>query len=208
MTLHTIQLVAFDIGGVLIRICRSWKQVFELAGIPWNPSFGSEEAVQWNQLYESGQITTDQLVQHFATLAADLSAEQLLTLIDQWLIEPYPGTAQLIDQLNTAGVPTACLSNTNERHWQTMATTARFAAIQALNTQIASHLVQVMKPKPGIYEALERETGLSGASILYFDDFDINITAALDRGWHAYRIDHAADTTAQMTQHLREHQVI
>lgn len=197
-----IQIVVFDIGGVLVRICRSWQQVFDMTGLPWQPAFEHEQAVNLNTQYETGRITTRQLAEHLGEIAPDLTGEQIMALIDQWLIEPYAGTVDLVNQLKSAGVATACLSNTNDRHWQRMAVEPPFTAIRALDTRIASHLVHSMKPDSGIYEALENETGVDPKAIIFFDDFEHNVAAARERGWQAHQIDHAGDTAAQMAGFL------
>jgi FMN phosphatase YigB (HAD superfamily) len=43
-----------------------------------------------------------------------------------------------------------------------------------------------MKPDAGIYEAVERLSGFSGADLLYLDDRSENIAAGASRGWRAW----------------------
>ncbi len=42
-----------------------------------------------------------------------------------------------------------------------------------------------MKPDPRLYEVVERQSGRSGAEILYFDDRPENVAAGAARGWQA-----------------------
>jgi HAD superfamily hydrolase (TIGR01509 family) len=208
---RTIQLVVFDLGGVVVRICRSWHDVFARTGIA--PDAGlirnAARIDAANIEFECGRIDHDELIARAMRVAESATADQVTALIDAWLIEPYANVDRLITRLKSAAVRTACLSNTNERHWHLMTRAdPRFAAVGSLDTHIASHLIGVMKPDAGAYEAIERTTGVAPNRIVFFDDNEANIAAAARRGWHAHQIDHAADPAAQMTAHLRSLRVL
>ncbi len=198
-----VQLVVFDVGGVLIRICRSWAEVFERSGIPPTDALDDEQVFQSNNLYEIGQMDTDELVDHLTRLAPQFTVDQALVLIGQWLVEPYPGIAELVDQVTQTGIATACLSNTNPRHWQTMLTDPRYRAIPMLQHHITSFAAGTMKPHAGIYEALEQTVDVAPDRILFFDDHEPNLAVARKRGWQGCLVDHAGDTAAQMVDCLR-----
>ena len=51
-----------------------------------------------------------------------------------------------------------------------------------------------MKPKPAIYEAVERASGLDGPGLFFIDDRAENIDAALARGWHGIVHSNPRDT--------------
>jgi len=107
-------------------------------------------------------------------------------------------------------VRTACLSNTNERHWDTVndAGSAHHVPLHTLDHLFASHLIGQRKPDGAIYEHVERAVGVPGGAILFFDDTEANVDAALRRGWHAVRIDPAEAPVQQMRRHLRHHRVL
>jgi len=106
-------------------------------------------------------------------------------------------------------ITTACLSNTNARHWELMHSDSHAGLpMHHLTHRVASHLVGVMKPEEGIYEHLEQITGLAPGSLLFFDDKAENVATAKRRGWHGERIDPGGDTVAQMRGHLRSYGVI
>jgi HAD superfamily hydrolase (TIGR01509 family) len=66
--------------------------------------------------------------------------------------------------------------------------------------RFASFLIGHRKPDEGIYAHVERATGLSGSAILFFDDVQENVDAALRRGWRAHRVDPKADPVRQMNR--------
>ena len=59
----------------------------------------------------------------FARTAAShlgVSEADFVAMHNAYTIAPYAGTAALLDDLRAAGMPTACLTNTNENHWRIM----------------------------------------------------------------------------------------
>lgn len=207
----SIQLVVFDLGGVLVRIARSWAEAFQRAGIPeMAAAFEANKEVlaailDLNSLFELGKINEAQMIDRVRAVVEPCSRAQVCDLLDAWLIEPYAGIEGLFESISAAGLTTACLSNTNERHWRmVMHQDSRYLPLRRLEYRIASHLTGVAKPNAGVYEAVEHQTGVLGGGIVFFDDDHANCQAASDRGWNAHRIDHEADTAAQMAEHLGE----
>lgn len=210
MTQQRIELVVFDLGGVLVRIARSWQEVFARAGLEdcfaaFDDSQDAEAQMQSaKDLYETGQLSDAAMLEHVHARAQHCSRAQVSDVMDAWLVEPYAGIEGLLEQVVGSGVKTVCLSNTNERHWHTMMhTDARYAPLRHLDYRIASHLIAVAKPHPSTYEAVEHQSGIAAESIVFFDDDEANCQAAGDRRWQVLQIDYTTDTTAQITEHLR-----
>ena len=85
--------------------------------------------------------------------------------------------------LRAGKVPTYIFSNTNEiaeAHIR-----RRFPFFSNFDGYILSYQHGAMKPAAKIYEVVERQTGQTGASILYLDDRAENIEAGRARGWKA-----------------------
>jgi len=206
---HAIDLVVFDIGGVLVRIARTWQEVFEQAGIREKPALtcdaNRKHIIETNHQFETGRIDESKLVGMLCQLADRCEPADACDILDAWLIEPYDGIKELLEQIAATGVKTACLTNTNERHWRTMMhSDPRYIPIRRLDYRIASHVTGELKPDAAAYEIVEHQTGTSGNAIIMFDDSADNCAAARDQGWHAHQIDHTGDTVAQVTRHLRE----
>ena len=106
--------------------------------------------------------------------------------------------------IRAAGVETACLSNTNERHWELMtAQPLHYPAFAAFGRRHASHLLGLAKPDPAIYRAFEEHSGVPAGMIVFFDDRAENVAAARNAGWRAELIDPRGDTAAQAAAVLR-----
>ena len=106
---------------------------------------------------------------------------------------------------------TACLSNTNEHHWGLLSDRKHpaFFPLAELDHQFASHLIRARKPDEAIYEHLEKEAGVSGPEILFFDDVEENVRAARKRGWDAEWIDPELNNPMrQIREALRARQII
>lgn len=209
MPTSPIQLVIFDLGRVLIRICDHWQEACNLAGVQ-SPKCLTDKATIQHMLalgmeHESGRLENDAYYARAGQLTG-LSPREVESIAIAWLKGPFPGSHALVADLHAKGIATACLSNTNALHWQLMHDDPRHRLpLRELKYAFASHLIGVMKPHADIYEHVEKTTGLPGDAIVFFDDNADNITAAHARGWHAVRIDtQPACTSVQMRQTLRE----
>jgi HAD superfamily hydrolase (TIGR01509 family) len=209
---HGIELVCFDLGRVLIRLCASWERACELAGVapPQGlANLGAEARAALEKLsarYDTGPID----LTTFARVCVPYSGsrpDDLVKMFHCYLLGPYPGAAALLEELSRTGVRTACLSNTGEPHWGMMNDPAgsNYLALERLHYRFPSHLVGLRKPDDAIYAHVERETGLSGKQIVFFDDVEENVQAAARRGWRACRIDPKPDDPIpQVRRYLKE----
>lgn len=203
-------LVCFDLGGVLVRICRSWAESCAAAGVELREAehFAAEATVRARRAladrYQLGQISVDEYLQGTHELIRGLySLAELGRVHAAVLLGEYPGVSELVARLNaTPGVSTACLSNTNHGHWQQLLADPRIPVMHALGARLASHLLGCAKPSSQIYERAQQELGHSGSEILFFDDLAENVAAAEHAGWRAVLIDPLADTAAQIRRAL------
>ena len=208
-----IRLVCFDLGGVLIRICDEWKEAYQKSGVP-RPRRSKRSQVKHQAIrialdYELGSINTAECTQELGRLL-DLSVEQVQAVADAWLRGPYDGVFELIDELSTKNVQTACLSNTNENHWRQMSSSddSNHLPLDRLSYRFASHLIGHRKPDEPIYRHVEKTTDISPESILFFDDDQTNARSACGIGWHAQQIRLNGDPVSQIRKHLCAYGVI
>ncbi len=207
---HPVTLVCVDLGGVVVRIRRSLADTLHAVGVP---SYVFDE-IRDDELeafraevakHQRGEHTLDAwLDAAYGALNARIDRETLLRAHDAILVGEYPGVAQALGAIHRAGATTACLSNTNDRHWDALIELPSFAAITHRH---ASHLLGLEKPGSEIYRAFERATGAKSAEILFLDDLEDNCIAARNCGWHAVRIDHERDTATQIIAAARAHGV-
>jgi len=191
-------LICFDLGRVLVRICDDWQHACRIAGVavPADP-LSAASAAKLHELAiaeDTGRISFEQFVADAAPLMG-LTPTQVRSMSDAYLIGAYEGIDDLLARLHSRGIQTACLSNTNESHWRLMNDPAHaaYVPLHKMAHRFASFQVGHRKPDEGIYAHVEQTTGLSGSAILFFDDVQENIEAALKRGWRGHRIDPKRD---------------
>lgn len=204
-----VRVVCFDWGGVILRICRNWREGCVRAGLPVHEAADTPEAVAKRRAiaaeYQLGQIGCDEFYTRVAQASQGLYApEDIRRIHDAWLIEEYPRVGAIIDRLNALeGLETALLSNTNAAHWARQHDgPGGFASARRLGHRLASHELGLAKPDPAIYHAACKRFGAEPERIVFFDDLPENIDAANAAGWQGFRIDPFGDPAAQIEHHL------
>lgn len=211
----TPTLVVFDLGGVIVKICRSWAEGCRAAGIEvrGDESMGTPESKAarraCSEAYQTGKLTCEQFAQRLAATTGGLyTPEEVTRIHDAWLLGEYQGVNRLVRTLRTAGVATGVLSNTNHAHWERM-TRVDYPTPRLVDHLHASHLLGLLKPGLEIFREFHRRAAAPGwqdgdaGRIVFFDDLAENVEAARAVGWQAELIDHAGDTARQMERHLR-----
>jgi glucose-1-phosphatase len=211
---HTdVQLVCFDLGGVLLRICDGWQHACTVAGVSIarrkldTAARGPLADLIANS--DLGRLDLDAFARAAGPLLG-VDPADVVAVSNAYLLGAYPGADDLLDELANAGIPTACLSNTNESHWR-MINDPRHPAslpLHRLTHRFASHLIGARKPDEAIYAHVERATGVPGRGIVFFDDLPPNVEAAWQRGWRAVRVDPAADPVERIRDHLFDLRVL
>jgi FMN phosphatase YigB (HAD superfamily) len=195
----SIKAVCFDLGGVLVRICATWPEAMASAAVHARSIAGSElQDCRAFDLYQAGSLDELTYLESLGDYLNGLTIEEARAVHNGILVEAYPDTMRLVTDLESRGIVTGCLSNTNAIHWAEMTATDRFPAIARLKAKTASHLARASKPDPAIYRAFEKEAGVGPGEILNFDDVPDYVAAAQKAGWNAHLVDPDGDPAAQM----------
>ncbi|MSR41204.1 MAG: HAD family hydrolase [Phycisphaerales bacterium] len=196
------KIVCFDLGGVVVRIRRTYPELFAAAGIDEDRLAATDfdalapAATALGRQHQRGEIAGEEYLERLASLCEGIaSTDELARAHQSVIVAEYPGIAEEIVRLRSAGWITACLSNTNDLHWKDL---LALPALQAMDARHASHLFGIEKPNKEIFRAFERALNAKPEDILLFDDLAENCAAALECGWNAVRIDHEGDTAAQV----------
>jgi putative hydrolase of the HAD superfamily len=213
-----IRIVCFDLGGVLVRICRSWDEAYQAAGLDLReqPS-GARVLARRRELVDlhgTGRITIHEWAAELSTLLGGVySPEELKRAHHALCREEHSGALELVNDLHAVGIVTACLSNTSHTHWmrfmhcegdRPLEGPPEYPAVFRLMRPFASHLLGLAKPDPAIYARFETETGAVPHEILFFDDLAENVTAARQRGWNAEQVQPShLEAVSRMREHLR-----
>ncbi|MHC4975934.1 MAG: HAD family hydrolase [Planctomycetota bacterium] len=210
MNHSTIKLVCFDLGGVLVRICRSWEEGCAAAGIEirQRPRTDEQEATRKQAVddLQTGDISPADFWNVVSQCLNHAYSPQEIELVHRaWTRDEYKDVVPLIQQIHDAGHTTACLSNTNAIHWEEL---VNLDSLRALHSLHASHEMRLIKPDEAIYEAFEKERGCLPHEIVFFEDTEENALAARNRGWLAHVIDPHQETVPQMRLILAQYNLL
>ena len=199
-----MKVVCFDFGGVLVRICRSWQEACEKAGINATelglPAVDMLVASGHAARFQRGEIPFEQFIdEEVDRLENRFTTEQFKKVHESWILEEVSELTPLIHRLNRAGLVTASLSNTDPEHWKGL---SQMEVIKALDIPGLSFEFGLLKPDPAIYHAAEVRFDACGSSILFFDDLPENIEGAERCGWNAVLIDPLKHVVAQVERGL------
>jgi putative hydrolase of the HAD superfamily len=201
-------LVCFDLGRVLVRICESWREAHAYAGLTGAPPDMNDRRAREGidvvvHAFETGTLTADEFAVRCGAVIGT-SAASVHRILDAWLRGTMQGATALLDDVLAHGHRTACLSNTNARHWELM---SRWGADEQLWSRLqlryASHELGLRKPDPAIYAAVEARSGVAPERIVFFDDLAENVMAARARGWRAFEVTSREDPVAEMRDCLQ-----
>lgn len=114
-------------------------------------------------------------------------ADEIRMWHDRWLEMATPAidqTVRLMAALQARGMPVFALSNFGKESFELAQKNYPFLT-RFDRFYISAHL-KMLKPEPGIYQAVEADCGLPPDALLFTDDRPDNIAAAAARGWQTH----------------------
>lgn len=178
-----VRAVVFDLGNVLLYFDYGIL-IRKLAPFCNLDEAGLHRLINQSPLlyqFETGLLTNDQFFEAVSAEAGYTGSRDQFDTAFGNIFRPEERMIELNRRLRRAGIKTYIFSNTND-----IAVThirAAYPFFAEFDGWIFSHEAKSMKPDARIYELLERESGLSGARLLYIDDRKENIDAGAARGW-------------------------
>jgi glucose-1-phosphatase len=182
-----IDLVLFDLGGVLIRLGGGVDAMKRLAAIEtaeevWRRWLSCE----WVRSFERGTCSPGE----FASGVVDdwglsISPTAFLEQFRGWPEDLYDGARELLEKTRRT-VPIGCLSNTNALHWADHS--AKWALDGYFDHRFLSYEVGLVKPDREIFEHVCMRLDLRPERIVFLDDNALNIDQACALGFQAYRV--------------------
>ena len=179
--------LVFDLGGVIV----------ELRGLPIQPQWiAGDESVEstWEKwltsdvpkAFESGLINLDEFSERIVTeLSMTVSSKDYLEYFTTLPVGPYPGAIDMLNKLKS-NYTTALFSNSNEIHWPLKM--ERMKLDTAFHHHFASHLMGMVKPDAAAYQYVIDSLDVDVNQILFFDDNQMNVDAAIKAGMHSERV--------------------
>jgi FMN phosphatase YigB (HAD superfamily) len=187
-----VEFVYFDLGNVLLSFdpalaCDNLSKRFEMT---FDQARASVYESQLQDRFEHGDVTgeqfSDAIRRQLGRTESAMPTELVLDAVSDMFtpIESMRGVMQSVRQY---GCRVGLLSNTCHAHWDWIRRQNYSVMDFAFDATILSFEVGSMKPEHAIYEAAERAAEVSPKRILFLDDKDENVAAAIGRGWNAVR---------------------
>ena len=186
MTKAPIELVLFDLGGVLIEP----GGVGPMRGLS---GIASDEALwarwlscRWVRRFETGGCTPEEFAAGVVDdWELDLEPVAFLRAFGGWPEPPYGGALELVTEVQ-ATVPAGFLSNMNSFQWA-----ANYEGIpltEAFDFRFLSFELGLVKPDPAIFDAVAARLPVPRDRVLFLDDNAINVQGAEEAGFTARRV--------------------
>jgi 2-haloacid dehalogenase len=112
------------------------------------------------------------------------------------LVGEVPGTAELVRELHAAGVPQWGL--TNWSHELYPHAPRRFDVLALLDDVVVSGTEGLAKPDPAIFELAVARAGLPAEDLVFVDDKEANVVAAIESGLDGILFTGADDLRGQL----------
>lgn len=191
--------IMFDLGGVLIELTLQDKM---LAWMEHKVSL-EEFSKRWLlsksvRDFESGLINASEfagsIIEEFNL---PLSKEEFVGEFVNFIGGFFDGMEELLKKLSK-DYTLACLSNTNELHWDKLCRQYDMEGLITYN--FLSYKTGINKPDIEAFLNVVKVLNIEASKILYFDDNAINVEAANKAGMTAYRVCGYEDVTSVLKE--------
>lgn len=189
-----IECVVFDLGGVLIDLCRErCVEAFARIGYPQaEQMIGMYCPADTFKRLESGEINGEQLTEFIRQESGveSISCEQVRDAYIAFLGEIPVKKLRSIKSLRERGIRTFALSNINELVMPYIRERL-FAADGLSETDyfekaFLSYEMGLLKPDPEIFKEMIRQAGMTPERTLFIDDSELNVASARELGFQVY----------------------
>ena len=179
-----IRIVVLDVGGVLVE--DRGEQV--LARWIRDPAEAARLRATWRDspslaAFESGRLSVDDFVDAFiAEMALAIERDAFIAAFSSLPGGLLPGVPALLAELRDR-VTLASLSNTNALHWPRVS--GELGIGRLIEHHFPSHETGNLKPARAAFAQVVEHFGCVPAAMLFLDDHEVNVEAALESGMDA-----------------------
>lgn len=174
------KVILFDMGRVLITIdFDAFPNALGLTTREQRAPYTSA-AMKLEHLYECGKLTTEEFLDALYPLfERKFSREVLLDAYNRIIVEENSEIVPLVKKVKEQ-YRIALLSNTSDSHWKKSLSIA--PVLSLFSERYTSFQLGAMKPEKGVYTKVAELLGVPTSSILFIDDVEENIDAAIAVG--------------------------
>ncbi len=200
----TIMNLVFDFGGVVFR----WApHEFLQRLLPAQAPDAAAAQRLSNAFFESfggDWAEFDRGTLAVPALAPRIAARTGLSLADVHRViaavphelQPLPDMVALLDDLRTQGHRLFYLSNMPAPYADHLEAAHPF--LSWFEAGVFSGRVQLIKPEPAVFALAERQFGVAGRELLFIDDVQRNVAAALAAGWNALQFENTRQVKSDL----------
>lgn len=201
-----IRNIIFDIGNVLASF--RWKDLFKELGFTGEAFERIAAATvlhptMWNE-FDRSLMSDEEIITKCIERAPEYEKEiRLLFDTTAGLVEEYPYSYEWIRSLREQGYKVYLLSNYGKTSFEAARDNQRLSFLPLVDGAVISYEVQIVKPEPGIYEALLTKYGLKAEECLFLDDRADNIEAAKQLGFHGIVVESYSQAVTELDKILK-----
>ena len=178
-----IEIVLFDIGGVLARFA-GLTVLQELTASESELEVAARWLMSpWVRRFESGGCTDAEFAAGIVEeWELPYSAEEFLRIFPTWLDDPFDGAEQMLRETSEHR-RVGCLSNTNSLQWN--GKISHWPLAEYFEQRFLSFELGAVKPDAVIYERVIERLPVPPAKVLFLDDNPLNVEGAQAAGLRA-----------------------
>ena len=186
------QSVIFDVGRVLFDWDLRYlfaKLIDDAGELEWFVT--NVVTPQWHFQHDAGRPLADMLPELKAEYPAHAALiDAYAARFNETIPGPMPGSLELVERLDAAGVPLFAITNFGHEFWEGFRPTQ--PVFDRFRDIIVSGTEKLMKPDPAIYALAIERFGIDPAGALFIDDVEHNIAGAESVGIAGHRFVDAA----------------
>ena len=181
-----IRNIVFDIGNVLASF--RWKDLFAELGFAGEKFDRIAAATvlhptMWSE-FDRSLMSDEEIIAKCIARAPEYEAEiRLMFTKTELLVEEYAYSCAWIQDLKVRGYHIYLLSNYGKTSFEAAREHGRLKFLPLVDGAVISYEVQIIKPEPGIYQALLDKYNLKAEECVFLDDRADNIEAAKKCGY-------------------------
>lgn len=185
--MRKIKNIIFDIGNVLASF--RWKDLFRDLGFTGEAferiaAATVQHPTMWNE-FDRSLMGDEEIIAKCIERAPEYEQEiRLMFSKTELLVEEYKYSHEWIKSLKEQGYKVYLLSNYGKTSFEAAREHGRLSFLPLVDGGVISYEVKIVKPEPGIYQALLEKYALNAEECVFLDDKAENIDAAKKLGFH------------------------
>lgn len=202
-----IRNIVFDIGNVLA--CFRWKDLFTDLGFTGEKFDRIAAATvlhptMWPE-FDRSLMSDEEIIASCIERAPEYEEDiRMLFEKTELLVEEYVYSYRWIKDLKERGYKVYLLSNYGKTSFEAAVAHGRLSFLPLIDGRVISYEVRIVKPEPGIYEALINKFDLVPEECVFLDDKEDNVQAARACGFHGIVVEGYEQASKALNNILKE----